>query len=114
MINLQLIIYKHRMMFRILDGWTIRFDPDHKYANKCIWNKNKKEATICPLTLKDVNPDHYVIHELLHICQAAKRVKDWKQAEEIYVQDMTEIIFNSLVIAEESDIKPPAIHPRLR
>lgn len=100
-INLQPLIDKHRLMFRTLQGWTIKYDENHKSANKCFWDKNKKEAIICPLTIDNVNPVHYVIHELLHVCQAAKRVKEWKQAEEIYVQDMTEIIFEYMFFLEK-------------
>jgi len=71
---MQDIIDKYKKLFRVLNDWSILYQETHKKCNQCYWNKKKKEAIIYPLTI-DADPRHYIIHELLHICQAAKRVK---------------------------------------
>lgn len=99
---MQDIIDKHKVRFRVLENWSITYKEDNRRKNKCYWDRRKKEAFIYPLTI-DVDPTHYVIHELLHICQAAKRGKGWKETEEVYVQDMTEMIFGFLKITGHTE-----------
>jgi hypothetical protein len=82
-----------RCRFRILSNWTITLNshPKGKYTDRVNWNNKDKVANIFPLT-KGVDFEDYILHEILHICQAELNrgsIKEKREKEELYIIDLT-------------------------
>jgi len=97
--EIETLIKDYKSFFRILHDWTILYDANSKRKNMCYYDSKNKKAIIYELTKKDITLKKYIIHELLHIAQKElrRRKKDKKLVEEVYVQDMTHLIINSLI-----------------
>lgn len=88
------LIKKWQGRFQILKDWEINFENDGKYYDQCSFNNKTKKAAIYPFCGEESKLDHYVFHEMLHICQCALRrgsTKERREKEELYIQDLCKI-----------------------
>lgn len=83
-------------MFSILNDWQIRYSRSKVYGAQCSIHPTKKEAVIYPWNAPD-EPEDYKLHEYLHIAiRALNRIdrrkhKEYRQAEEILVQEICQL-----------------------
>jgi len=88
------LIKKYQPKFKILKDWEIKFEDDGKYYDQCSFNNKTKKASIYPFCGEDSKLDHYVFHEMLHICQCALRrgtTAERREKEELFIQDLCRI-----------------------
>jgi len=75
--------------FRILKDWDIQYSDDNDWTGGCNFGTNKAE--IFPWGQGEV-PNDYIFHEIIHICLGAIRnnntIKEKREAEELFVQDL--------------------------
>jgi len=82
--------------FRLLDGWTIEFDPESELKDQSSHNAKKKHGVIYDVSFAQM-PKDYVYHELLHLAMAALMLvqpRKYREREEILVQDLCRIVFD--------------------
>jgi len=98
-VNIADLIWREMRRWRVLDGWRIELaskerpicdPPDDRVVNQCNHNVRTKEAIIAPWDGPDEELENYIIHEVLHCALAATRGDS--EAEELMVQDLTEIV----------------------
>jgi hypothetical protein len=77
--------------FRVLNSWTVTYDPTVMYKNGCEWNKETKRAAIYGWGGIGPQPKDYLLHEVLHIAFHAATADD-KALEEMFVRDLCRII----------------------
>jgi len=95
------LIKKYQSKFRILEKWKIDYDPNCEYKSQCSLNRKRKQAVIYEFKIidKDDDLENYIFHEMLHIsfCELGNRhhyknYLEFREKEEILVQDITKII----------------------
>jgi len=96
-------INKLKSNFRLLKNWKITHYNDGRYYAQCDWNKDKRIGIIYEYADNfDLEPDDYILHELLHLCFVELRKgrkKDGtrglreREKEEIFVQDLCKLIY---------------------
>jgi len=77
--------------FHILDDWTITVGSDQRldgtlYTGECTVNLNQHTAIIYPWHVNELEPSHYLLHEILHIALQVALVN--YESEELFVQDL--------------------------
>ena len=98
------LIKKYQSMFRILTKWKIEYIDDGTYYDQCATHSTKRIAGIYPVSV-NTDFDDYVFHEILHICQTEirrGRYKDKREKEELFVQDLCKIMYESKSYKDEN------------
>jgi len=87
-------IHDFQDCFRILEKWKIRFDYESEDKGRCYHNSKKRTAVIYDWGKKRM-PKDYLLHEILHICQAEMWSLGWEDREieeEMFIQDLCRMI----------------------